>query len=369
MVQNLPRSALSRGDRSPPGGDRRRLFRVRPGRSDRDWLDCENLTQGALQLLRDGDVAGAREVIANMLRLAQGRRRGWGDTWAVRSLQRQRAAAMEESRATSRPLASVSTIAAGRGLADVKSPARPIQIRALGGFDLTIDGTPFTGGIKPQRRPLDLLRALVAVNGHAVSTSELADRLWPDSDGDTARNSLQVAVHRLRRLLGRDQAIVVQDRKIHLDHALCWVDLWAFAEQAESVTRAGSAQPDFAQRAACALALYRGHLVTGEPDHACMLAVRERMRHVWLCLVKLLGDFYETHGDCQRAGDLYQQALEIDPLAEEVYRRLMGCQQKTGQRAEAIHTYRRCREQLFAALGVPPSEETERLYRTLRLVA
>jgi LuxR family transcriptional regulator, maltose regulon positive regulatory protein len=369
MVQYLPRSALSRGERSPGGGDRRRLFRVRPGRSDRDWLDCENLAQGALQLLRDDDVPGAREVIANMLLLAQGRRRGWGNVWAARTLQRARVHGMEQTRAASRPLASVSTIVPGRGPAEIKQQSRPIQIRALGSFDLTIDGIPFTGGVKPQRRPLDLLKALVAVNGHAASTSELADKLWPDSDGDTARNSLQVAVHRLRRLLGRDQAVVVQDRKIYLDHALCWVDLWAFAEEAGSATRAGSAHPHFAQRAAGALELYRGHLVTEEPGHAWMLAVRERMRHAWLCLVKLLGDYYEERGDCQRAGDLYQQALEIDPLAEEVYRRLMGCQQRTGQRAEAIHTYCRCREQLVAALGVPPSEETERLYHTLRLVA
>lgn len=367
MVQYLRRSALSRGDESPAGDDSRRLFRVRRG-SARDWLDCEKLTQGALQLLRAGDVDGAREVIANVLLLAQGRRRAWGDTWAVRSLQRSRVQAMDRSRVASRPLASVRPIAGGRGFADVKA-SRPIQIRALGGFDLTIDGIPFTSGVKPQRRPLDLLKALVAVNGHAASTSELADKLWPDSDGDTARNSLQVAVHRLRRLLGRDQAVIVQDRKIHLDHALCWVDLWAFAEQAESATRAGSAHPDFAQRAACALELYRGHLVAEEPEQAWMLAVRQRLRHVWLGLVKLLGDHYEVRGDWQRAADLYQQALEIDPLAEEVYRRLMGCQQRTGQRVEAIHTYRRCREQLVAGLGVPPSEETERLYRTLRLVA
>ena len=36
---------------------------------------------------------------------------------------------------------------------------------------------------------------------------------------------------------------------------------------------------------------------------------------------------------------------------------------------EALHTYRRCREQLVGALGVVPSAETERLYRALRSVA
>ena len=47
----------------------------------------------------------------------------------------------------------------------------------------------------------------------------------------------------------------------------------------------------------------------------------------------------------------------------------MCCQLRSGERAEAMHTYRRCCEQLASVLGVTPSAETERLHRTLRLVA
>src|ERR1700692_4904426 len=126
MVQYLPGAALCGSDWSSSGGDRGGLFRVRRGRSDRDWLDCENLTQGALQLLRDGDVDGARELVANVLLLAQGRRRAWGDTWAMRSLERSRVQAMERSRVASRPLASVSVIAGEHRFADIKPQSQPI---------------------------------------------------------------------------------------------------------------------------------------------------------------------------------------------------------------------------------------------------
>jgi hypothetical protein len=43
----------------------------------------------------------------------------------------------------------------------------------------------------------------------------------------------------------------------------------------------------------------------------------------------------------------------------------MLCQHTIGQRNEALCTYRRCRKQLAAVLGVEPSAETERLYRVL----
>ena len=96
-----------------------------------------------------------------------------------------------------------------------------------------------------------------------------------------------------------------------------------------------------------------------------MLVPRERLRHQWLAAVKAVGERYESRGEWSKASELYRLVLDLDPLAEEVYRRLMTCQQATGERTEAVNTYQRCRQQLDAALGVRPSAETERLYRSL----
>ena len=245
------------------------------------------------------------------------------------------------------------------------SQSWPVRIRALGGFEILIDGTAFSGGIKPQRRPLDLLKLLVLADATPIGAGELADKLWPDSDGDTARNCLQVAVHRLRRLLGHEQAVVVHDRKLHLDRRLCWVDLWEFEAQVAQLIETPIGGRDFASQAARALRLYRGHLFSHEPDQAWMLAPRERLRRTWLDLVRRLGRHHEMRGEWDAGNDLYQGAIELDPLAEELYLRLMLCQHTVGRRNEALCTYRRCREQLAAVLGVEPSPDTERMYRAL----
>lgn len=340
-----------------------------PGRKrpDRGQWECTRLAQAALDLLEDGDVRGARKLLAKMMTLTRGAPQPWGAAWAARAPSERPAQPRE------RPCTPDRGTDAGAvpSLAPVVIEARPapIRIRALGGFDLSIDGVAFASGVKPQRRPLDLLKVLLVSNERSVGAAELADRLWPDSDGDTARNSLQVAVHRLRRLLGREQAVVVQNRKVCLDHALCAVDLWTFEREAQLLMLACADGPSFAQRAGETLRLYRGHLFAQEAEQAWMLAPRERLRRLWLALVRRLGDHHEAHGDEDRACELYQRAVDLDPLAEEVYRRLMRCQQRAGEPAEAIHTYRCCREQLVAALGVAPSAETERLYHTLRSVA
>ena len=59
------------------------------------------------------------------------------------------------------------------------------------------------------------------------------------------------------------------------------------------------------------------------------------------------------------------EALEVDNLAEAVYRRLMVCQRELGDPAGALTTYRRCRELLSIVLARTPSAETEAIRQTL----
>ena len=68
----------------------------------------------------------------------------------------------------------------------------------------------------------------------------------------------------------------------------------------------------------------------------------------------------------QSAIELYQRSLALDNLAEPIYRRLIACLKDTGEPAEALKVYRRCRELLSAVLGVQPSKETQALADTLR---
>jgi two-component SAPR family response regulator len=253
--------------------------------------------------------------------------------------------------------------------AGVEAAGCAVRIYALGGFSLALRGIPFLGGTKPSRRPMDLLKALIANGGGLIAASTLADMLWPDADGDDARNSLQVAVYRLRRLLRCDSAVVVQDGRISLDRERAWVDAWAFEREAARVLQAEEDPRLVLAGAAGALELYRGHLFAHEPDQPWMLSYRERLRMTWGRVVRQTGAMQESSGRWERAAELYQKALELDPLLEDLYRRLMLCQQRAGERSAALHTYECCRQQLVRVLGVSPSLETERLYRALRSAA
>ena len=330
-------------------------------RADHDrnpWRQYVGFAQAALAVLQQGDLARAREILEQLLALEQ-------------AAPRARASAQEiqvnfQPELDDVPAApAVDALPVESANADSAPGPHRVYIQALGGFELSVAGHPLAGGLKPQRRPLELLKMLV-VACEPISAEQLADVLWPDSDGDTARNCLQVAVHRLRRLLDCEQAVVVKDRKLCLNRSVCWVDAWAFQTEWDNLKRLRRNDPAFAEQANRALQLYRGHLFSHDSEQPWMLATRERLRRSWLGLVRRAGDHFEQRQEWLRAVDLYERALELDPVAEAIYRRLMVCEHNAGERAEALHTYSRCRNQLACILGIAPSAETEQLYQHLR---
>lgn len=231
----------------------------------------------------------------------------------------------------------------------------PLRIHVLGRFEVLIDDRLVVSRGKAQKKTLELLKALVALGGRDVDASALADALWPDAEGDAARSAFDMALHRLRKLLGRDDSVLVRDGKASLNDDLCWLDVWAFER---GLDEGGEAMPH-------ALALYRGLLLPSEPDSRWMLPARERLRRRYLRTVLAVGRAAEQRSQWREAAALYENGLEHDAIAEELYRRLMFCHLQRCDHAAAIATWRRCRSMLSVVLGVPPSSETEALYRRI----
>jgi DNA-binding SARP family transcriptional activator len=239
----------------------------------------------------------------------------------------------------------------------------PLKIYTLGRFEVHIDGNRLEFQGKSPRKVIALLKLLVACGVGGAEGEKLADLLWPDSDGDGAQRAFAISLHRLRQLLGSDQTLQLRDGLLKIDPRQCWVDAHAFETLLAHAQAAAPA--DEAPLAEAALHLYQGPFLGGY-DASWALSYRERLQSRFLRAILRLGNHFEGLGHLERAVDLYRQGLEMDGLAEELYRRLMKCHRTAGQAATAIATYRRCRRMLRSALGVDPSPETQAVYRTLR---
>ncbi len=247
----------------------------------------------------------------------------------------------------------------------------PIRIYVLGRFSIAIDGHPVSvngngkSNGKAKKRPLALLKALIAFGGRGVASSQLSESLWPDSEGDLGIRNLTVTLHRLRHVLRAHAAVLQHDGKLTLNERVCWVDVWGFERAVNDGLRrlheaAGGDAAEPHLRAA--LSLYAGHFLSHESEESWMLTPRLRMKTKFERLVAALSIHLENQDRFADAIDLCLRALESDPLNELLYRRLMSCYLKRGELAGVLRTYLRCREALANELSSPPSIETESIY-------
>ena len=231
----------------------------------------------------------------------------------------------------------------------------PLAIRTLGAFELRRHGEPVVSRGKAQKKPLELLKALVAHGGRRVDAAMLTGLLWPDAEGDDAKASFDSTLYRLRKLVDVDGAIQLSEGKLSLAPALVWVDALAL----------DAILDDDTLPATRALALARGDFLADEAALPWAVRARDRLKARLLRAVIAEAEACEARGDYAAARTRYEAVLERDNLAEAVYRRLMVCQRELGDAAGAMLTYRRCRELLSIVLGRAPAAETEAVRRTL----
>jgi DNA-binding SARP family transcriptional activator len=260
-------------------------------------------------------------------------------------------------------------------------PARPpyqlrswpwrFRIEALGSFKLSRTEPVRSSAAKRTGRPLDLLKVLVANGGEGVKLERAAEALWPHVDNDYALRSLTTTLHRLRKDLGDDSAVLVNSGELSLNRELFWLDTWAFDQASErtlalaAACRSSEQVPALLQAARAALGYCRGTLLADDAQSAWTVAPRERFRSHLLRLLTTVAAVLEKFGLFEDLLNLYQQALESDSLNEALYRRLMLSLKNTSRPYEAGEVYQRCRAVLRAEQRTEPSAATQELYRSL----
>ena len=237
----------------------------------------------------------------------------------------------------------------------------PLEVKALGGFAVLREGERIEFAKRPQHRTMELLKAIVAFGVEDVSATKVMTALWPDADGDAAQRAFSVALHRLRKLLGNDQAIRLSDGVLSIDVQTCRVDVRAFTRLTEQIEGEDVSLDDDAA-AEQLFVLYRGHFLDNDSE-PWMLACRETLGAKFHRSVRILGKKLESENRWNDALDLYRHVVELDALVEEFYSHMMRCLLEQGRFAECMDVYRRCREMLSIVLGVAPSLDTQALFR------
>ena len=244
---------------------------------------------------------------------------------------------------------------------------RPLKILTLGRFQILRDERPLEFPRKVPKKQFALLKAIISAGSNGISANAVCDLLWPDLDGDAANEALATNLHRLRKLLGRPDAIRLSDGRLTVDERVCSVDAsffdclwqsfhdqWAAGRFAEGLKTAEQVSE-----------IYRGGFLPQDSDEPCTVSLRERLRARFIRLISEAGAHFESMDEFDRAVECYRRGIETDNLAEEFYQGLMRCYGRQGRKAEGAAVYRQLRQMLSVVLGVGPSQATQALGREI----
>ncbi|MDP9849810.1 AfsR/SARP family transcriptional regulator [Streptosporangium lutulentum] len=225
---------------------------------------------------------------------------------------------------------------------------------------LVVDGQPAS---LSSRRQEQLLALLICAQGRVVAAETLIDAMWGERLGPRAGKNLQVLVHRLRKTLDDPERIRHDRSGYALSAQTAEVDAWHFADLAERARRALDLKD--LQRAAVlqreALALWRGRAFAGLDDVTPLAEAAERLEQDRR---RVLTERIDVDLVLGRHAEIIPELISMvaeNPLVESAAARLMVAMHRSGQRTEALETYRRTRAVLAEELGLEPGPQLRAL--------
>lgn len=246
-----------------------------------------------------------------------------------------------------------------------------LRVYLNGDICLTNSGALLREDRLPGRQGRLVFAYLMTERARAVSRDELADSLWPAQLPAASDVALSAIVSKIRALLaevglGRD-AIVGRSGGYQVElPGDSWIDTEAALESvhlAEAALQASKPRAAYGP-AVVACAILRRPFLVGE-EGAWVDRRREALRRNLLRALDCLAQIHSATGELSLALRAAEEAVELEPLREAGYRRLMLVQNAAGNRAEAMRVYAKLEAVLKVELMTTPAPETRRVFEAV----
>jgi two-component SAPR family response regulator len=245
----------------------------------------------------------------------------------------------------------------------VQIPNPHLIIRAFGKASISVGGKPLTLSDWQTQSVRDLFFFFLT-SQKPLTREQVGQALWLDiEEPQKIKLRFKNDIYRLRRAVGQD-VITYEDVFYSFNRAL---DFEYDVEAFESFLTRAKSTKDMKEQ----IALYQKavDLVTGRfldeiyADWAML--ERERLSQTFLTALHTLAELLQKQAQPEQALAVCQRALDYEPTFEAAYSLSMQVYHRMGDRTSVIRTYQSCRETLHRQIGLPPSKETEQLYRRL----
>ncbi len=226
-----------------------------------------------------------------------------------------------------------------------------------------------------KRRKSLALAAYLAMSGQVQSREFVASLLWSESDQSRAYAALRSALHSLTKPIPIDW-IQADRTTITLNHEQVWVDVKVFSELLNKGSNhkhdTGTVCEECVGYFEQAITLYSADFLPGfYLSDADVFQEWQSTQQAWLRReytdsLRRLAYYRDQLKDYQKAIELTQQWLALDPIDENAHRHLMRLYTTVGQKAKAIQQYHHCVQILETELASPPENETTQVFHTIQ---
>jgi DNA-binding SARP family transcriptional activator len=205
------------------------------------------------------------------------------------------------------------------------TPAR-LVVRTFGGLSVTAGDLHVSDAAWPAaaRRLLELF---LSVPGGRTTAHEAAQALWPNHQARAGRNSFNVALHGLRRVLEPDLTDGARSRYVVREGRLYRLCVERFTCDAEDFVRLarqapGPLEESAVRRLQAAADLQAGDFLAGCEEE---FAIRRRtqLRSLLVATLEELGRWYAASGSRELAMPALQRLVALEPGRREAWERLM----------------------------------------------
>jgi len=245
----------------------------------------------------------------------------------------------------------------------IEVPSPRLVIRALGPGQVWVNDKLVTNSDWQTQSVRELFFYFLSAR-KPVTREQVGGALWPNTD-EPAKFKMRFKneMYRLRSAVGQD-AIVFQHEyyqfNASLEHEYDIEAFESFLAKAESASSAVE-QINFYQKA---IDLAQGQYLE-DLNGDWVLPERERLRQIFLTASLALAELYYKEGQSLRTIETCNRILAQDRTSEPAYRLLMRVYYRQSDKPSVIHAYRTCEQNMQDVFGLPPSEETQQLYRNL----
>ncbi len=280
----------------------------------------------------------------------------------------------QQTAATAAPQDTTASNPAPAPLALAAPPAAaPIGVQLLGPYRISAWGQEITTGLRATAKEL---LAYYLLHPAGATAEAAIDALWPQVSAERGRQRFWTALGNLRSRLreaagntgdrgdtgttgdtGGDIITKVGERYQVLDGVLS-ADLWAFQAALGDAHRAagGPSEAGVLQRA---VELYGGDFADGA-GWLWAQSTRGQLHRSVLDAIIRLAEIHTQAGEHPAAVGWLQRAVELDPYAEQIYRRLIAVHVANGAAEAARVTYGQLVDRL-ADVDLEPDDETVEL--------